>query len=275
MDHIRWCNFLCVCVGEYKWLLSRIYDLSTDSMGFDIFDIMDIVNIFDKFDIFDIDNIEHMDNINYIDNIKYIDDIKKSSNKIENVSTLSNPSIIPRFWIFMIQIMQIQFNQYFINCFKMTKKNRISKTRKKNANVKWKKILLDVFRNKLDKEKQMCSWLAYVKQGCTLIQVLPVPNVYTKTYWCLLMHICICIEMRLNASTPPPICIHIQCHFSYKCIYAWAGNNRICCMFWGRKYLNECTPFSDVKQWVDHTVSTWLFACILCLIHLSFFKHID
>ncbi len=57
--------------------------------------------------------------------------------------------------------------------------------------------------------------------------VLPALNAYTKTHCCLLMHICI---LYWNETE----CAHHH-HFNTKCIYVWAGNNRIWCMHLGQE----------------------------------------
>ena len=61
------------------------------------------------------------------------------------------------------------------------------------------------------------SPLSYTRKGHTLIQVLPVQNAYTKSYCCFLMHEQATIGFGVS--------------------------------IWGRKYLNECTPFPGVRQW--------------------------
>ena len=91
--------------------------------------------------------------------------------------------------------------------------------------------------------------LSYTRKGRTLIQVLPAPNAYTKSYCCFLMHVCI---MYWNETE----CVH-----RHKSVYTFSlilmqnaymheqSTIGFRVPIWSRKYLNEGTPFSSVRQW--------------------------
>ncbi len=87
---------------------------------------------------------------------------------------------------------------------------------------------------------------AYTTKGCTLIQVLPPPNAYTKSYCCLLIHIFIFMEMNLNAYTG--VHVHIQVHFHENEYTHEQTTIGFDVRFRSRKYLNTPMPFSCVSQ---------------------------